>query len=196
MVSSVQMTSLTQVLMCVLSTWFYDDVNGQLKSRPLHIWMTVLNISCRAPKHNLSDVYRKSSWKNLNGGPGWKDKSSAVIWLSFCWIKDWQWRVWWRACRRGPVLLNCVVEWKEGKVESKMKVWERCSVCAFMCCVSIPPYLYRLVAVFCLYEHCAGVSECVSAWELKEDLSASVEGGCFEQRRRGAVCEAALQRDG
>lgn len=185
--------------MCVLSTWFYNDVNGQLKSRPLHIRMTVLNISCRAPKHIL---HRKSSWKNLNGGLGWKDKSSAVIWLSFCWIKDWQWRVWWRACRNGG-LYYWIVWWNEEKERWSPK-WRHGSgavcvpvcVCAFMCCVSIPPYLYRLVAVFCLYEQCAGVSECVLAWELKEDLSASVEGGCFEQRRRGAVRDAALQRDG
>lgn len=146
MVSSVQITSLTRELMCVLSTWFYNDVNGQLKSRPLHIRMTVLNISCRAPKHIL---HRKSSWKNLNGGLGWKDKSSAVIWLSFCWIKDWQWRVWWRACRNGG-LYYWIVWWNEEKERWSPK-WRHGSgavcVCLFVYVHSCVAYLYLRICI-------------------------------------------------
>lgn len=100
----------------------------------------------------------ESEWGVWDAGMG------PVPWSnSSCWIKDWQQRVWWRACWREVVLLNCFVGWREGKVV----VWEWWSVC-----VPVPPYLYHIVNVLvvcrwmCAAVRVKGGSQCFCGWGL------------------------------
>lgn len=143
-----------------------------------------------------------SVWKSLNGGLRWKDKSSAVIWLPFCWIKDWQQRVGKGLLEGGYIIeLDGGMKRRRGGVPNEgmgvVQCWPAClfSVCSCVCIYASVSVSFWVCFLCSSDGECLCECACVLVGELKGDLNASVEGGCFERRRSGG-CEAALQRDG